>query len=177
MNFKTGEIFAIDKPYGITSFKALAHVRYVLSHTLGHRVKIGHAGTLDPLATGVLILCTGKCTKQIETLQAHTKEYEATLQLGATTPSYDMEHEVNETFATAHITEDAIREALPQFVGDIQQTPPTFSACKIDGKRAFDVVFVKILVGDFVHRNVVFYKRNDVFGKSRNIVVFIVFSH
>ena len=79
MNFKTGEIFAIDKPYGITSFKALAHVRYVLSHTLGHRVKIGHAGTLDPLATGVLILCTGKCTKQIETLQAHTKEYEATL--------------------------------------------------------------------------------------------------
>lgn len=137
MNFKTGEIFAIDKPYGITSFKALAHVRYVLSHTLGHRVKIGHAGTLDPLATGVLILCTGKCTKQIETLQAHTKEYEATLQLGATTPSYDMEHEVNETFATAHITEDAIREALPQFVGDIQQTPPTFSACKIDGKRAY----------------------------------------
>ena len=126
MNFKTGEIFAIDKPYGITSFKALAHVRYVLSHTLGHRVKIGHAGTLDPLATGVLILCTGKCTKQIETLQAHTKEY-------------DMEHEVNETFATAHITEDAIREALPQFVGDIQQTPPTFSACKIDGKRAYSM--------------------------------------
>ena len=139
MNFKTGEIFAIDKPYGITSFKALAHVRYVLSHTLGHRVKIGHAGTLDPLATGVLILCTGKCTKQIETLQAHTKEYEATLQLGATTPSYDMEHEVNETFATAHITEEAIREALPQFVGDIQQTQPTFSACKIDGKRAYSM--------------------------------------
>ena len=139
MNFKTGEIFAIDKPYGITSFKALAHVRYVLSHTLGHRVKIGHAGTLDPLATGVLILCTGKCTKQIETLQGHTKEYEATLQLGATTPSYDMEHEVNETFATTHITEDAIREALPQFVGDIQQTPPTFSACKIDGKRAYSM--------------------------------------
>ncbi len=139
MNFKTGEIFAIDKPYGITSFKALAHVRYLLSHTLGHKVKIGHAGTLDPLATGVLILCTGKCTKQIETLQSHTKEYEATLQLGATTPSYDMEHEVNKTFATAHITQEAILALIPQFIGDIQQTPPSFSACKIDGKRAYSM--------------------------------------
>lgn len=137
MNFKTGEIFAIDKPYGITSFKALAHVRYQLSHTLGHKVKIGHAGTLDPLATGVLILCTGKCTKLIETLQAHSKEYEATLQLGATTPSYDMEHPVDNTYATSHITLEAIQDAIPQFVGDIQQTPPTFSACKVDGKRAY----------------------------------------
>ena len=93
MDFKAGEIFAIDKPYRISSFGALAHVRYVLSRTLGYKVKIGHAGTLDPLATGVLILCTGKATKRIEEFQGQTKEYTATLQLGATTASYDMEHE------------------------------------------------------------------------------------
>lgn len=140
MNFVDGEILYLDKPPGWTSFDVVKRVRSILLRRLGmKKLKVGHAGTLDPLATGVLILCTGKCTKQIETLQAHTKEYEATLQLGATTPSYDMEHEVNETFATAHITEDAIREALPQFVGDIQQTPPTFSACKIDGKRAYSM--------------------------------------
>ena len=140
MNFVDGEILHLDKPPGWTSFDVVKRVRSILLRRLGmKKLKVGHAGTLDPLATGVLILCTGKCTKQIETLQGHTKEYEATLQLGATTPSYDMEHEVNETFATAHITEDAIREALPQFVGDIQQTPPTFSACKIDGKRAYSM--------------------------------------
>lgn len=101
-------------------------------------MKIGHAGTLDPLATGVLILATGKMTKQIETLQAHTKEYVATLQLGATTPSYDMEHEVNEKFPVEHITRELIDKTLPQFVGDIEQVPPTYSAVKVDGKRAFD---------------------------------------
>lgn len=139
MNFQAGEIFAIDKPYGMTSFGALAHVRYILSHTLGTKVKIGHAGTLDPLATGVLVLCTGKCTKQIEELQTHTKEYLATLQLGATTVSYDKEHEVNATFPTEHITREGIEEALRQFVGDIQQVPPTFSAVKVGGKRAYDI--------------------------------------
>ena len=139
MNFQAGEIFAIDKPYGMTSFGALAHVRYLLSHTLGTKVKIGHAGTLDPLATGVLVLCTGKCTKQIEELQTHTKEYLATLQLGATTVSYDKEHEVNATFPTEHITRASIEEALRQFVGDIQQVPPTFSAVKVGGKRAYDI--------------------------------------
>lgn len=139
MNFQAGEIFAIDKPYGMTSFGALAHVRYILSHTLGTKVKIGHAGTLDPLATGVLVLCTGKCTKQIEELQTHTKEYLATLQLGATTVSYDKEHEVNATFPTEHITRASIEEALRQFVGDIQQVPPTFSAVKVGGKRAYDI--------------------------------------
>lgn len=139
MNFQAGEIFAIDKPYGMTSFGALAHVRYILSHTLGTKVKIGHAGTLDPLATGVLVLCTGKCTKQIEELQTHTKEYLATLQLGATTVSYDKEHEVNATFPTEHITRASIEEALRQFVGNIQQVPPTFSAVKVDGKRAYDI--------------------------------------
>lgn len=139
MNFQAGEIFAIDKPYGMTSFGALAHVRYILSHTLGTKVKIGHAGTLDPLATGVLVLCTGKCTKQIEELQTHTKEYLATLQLGATTVSYDKEHEVNATFPTEHITRASIEEALRQFVGDILQVPPTFSAVKVGGKRAYDI--------------------------------------
>ena len=138
MNFIEGEIFAIDKPYRISSFGALAHVRWLISQKLGRKVKIGHAGTLDPLATGVLILCTGKTTKQIEQLQTHTKEYTATLQLGATTVSYDMEHPVNETYATEHITREKIEEMLPQFVGDIEQVPPTYSAVKVDGKRAFD---------------------------------------
>jgi tRNA pseudouridine55 synthase len=101
------------------------------------RVKTGHAGTLDPLATGVLLICTGKATKQIEALQAHTKEYVATLKLGATTASYDREHTVNFTYPTKHITRQLIEQTLPQFVGDIMQVPPEFSACKVDGKRAY----------------------------------------
>lgn len=137
MNFLQGEIIAIDKPYRMSSFGALAHIRYLLSHHLGQRVKVGHAGTLDPLATGVLVLCTGRCTKQIEQLQSHTKEYTATLQLGATTDSYDMEHEVNQTYPTEHIGRAGIEEVLLQFVGDIDQIPPTYSACKIDGERSY----------------------------------------
>jgi tRNA pseudouridine55 synthase len=139
MDFIQGEIFAIDKPYRMSSFGALAHVRYLLSRKLGRKVKIGHAGTLDPLATGILILCTGKCTKQIEELQSHTKEYTATLQLGATTDSYDMEHSVNHTYPVKHITEELIREKLRLFEGDIEQVPPTYSACKVDGKRAYHI--------------------------------------
>ena len=137
MNFQTGEIIAIDKPYRMSSFGALAHIRYVLSKFLHHKVKIGHAGTLDPLATGVLVLCTGKKTKEIEQLQTHTKEYTATLQLGATTASYDFEHTVNHTYPTRHITRQLIEETLPQFVGDIQQVPPTYSAVKVNGDRAY----------------------------------------
>lgn len=137
MNFQTGEIIAIDKPYHMSSFGALAHIRYVLSKFLHHKVKIGHAGTLDPLATGVLVLCTGKKTKEIEQLQTHTKEYTATLQLGATTASYDLEHTVNRTYPTRHITRQLIEETLPQFVGDIQQVPPTYSAVKVNGDRAY----------------------------------------
>lgn len=137
MNFQTGEIIAIDKPYHMSSFGALAHIRYVLSKFLHHKVKIGHAGTLDPLATGVLVLCTGKKTKEIEQLQTHTKEYTATLQLGATTASYDLEHTVNHTYPTRHITRRLIEETLPQFVGDIQQVPPTYSAVKVNGDRAY----------------------------------------
>ena len=139
MDFKAGEIFAIDKPYRISSFGALAHVRYVLSRTLGYKVKIGHAGTLGPLATGVLILCTGKATKRIEEFQGQTKEYTATLQLGATTASYDMEHEVNASFPTEHITCELINDTLPQFIGDIEQIPPTYSAVKVNGDRAYEL--------------------------------------
>ena len=140
MNFQEGAYIYINKPYRMSSFGALAHIRYVVSKRIGvKRVKMGHAGTLDPLATGVLILCTGKATKQIERLQLHTKEYTATLQLGATTPSYDMEHEVDQTFPTAHITEELVRSTLPRFVGDIQQVPPLFSACMVAGDRAYEL--------------------------------------
>jgi tRNA pseudouridine55 synthase len=140
MNFTDGEYIYINKPYGMTSFGALAFVRTRLSRKIGvRRVKIGHAGTLDPLATGVLILCTGKKTKEIERLQLDSKEYTATLQLGATTPSYDMEHEVDATYPTSHITEELIRSVLTTFVGDIQQVPPQYSACKIGGDRAYDL--------------------------------------
>lgn len=137
MDFRQGVIFGIDKPYGMSSFGALAHIRYLLTQHLGYKVKIGHAGTLDPLATGVLVLCTGRATKQIEELQKHTKEYEATLQLGATTDSYDREHTVNHTYPIHHITREAIEQTLKEFEGEIDQVPPTYSAVKVDGKRAF----------------------------------------
>ena len=138
MNFVEGEILYINKPYRMSSFGALAHIRYLISKKVGvKRVKTGHAGTLDPLATGVLILCTGKKTKEIERLQYHTKEYTATLQLGATTPSYDMEHPEDATYPTAHITREMIEEKLKLFVGEIQQVSPAYSACKVDGHRAY----------------------------------------
>lgn len=137
MNFFQGEILAIDKPYRISSFGALAHVRYLLSRKLGHKIKIGHAGTLDPLATGILILCTGKATKKIESLQYHTKEYVAGLQLGATTASYDKEHTVNYTYPTHHITRELVLQTIQQFIGDIQQVPPTYSAVKVGGERSY----------------------------------------
>ena len=141
MNFIEGEYIYLNKPYRMSSFGALARVRYLISQKEGvKRVKTGHAGTLDPLATGVLILCTGKKTKEIERLQYHTKEYTATLQLGATTPSYDMEHEVDATFPTEHITRELIEEKLKLFVGDIQQVPPAYSACKVGGDRAYKLM-------------------------------------
>ena len=140
MNFQKGEIIAVNKPYGMSSFGALARVRYLISRRMGvKRVKTGHAGTLDPLATGVLILCTGRATKRREELQAHSKEYTATLQLGATTPSYDMEHPVDATFPTSHITRESIENVLARFVGDIEQVPPSYSACKINGNRAYEL--------------------------------------
>lgn len=141
MNFTEGEIVCINKPYRMSSFGALARVRYLISQRLGvKRVKTGHAGTLDPLATGVLILCTGRATKRIDELQTHTKEYTATLQLGATTASYDMEHPVDATYPTEHITRELIETTLPKFVGEIQQVPPAYSACKVNGDRAYKLM-------------------------------------
>ncbi len=140
MNFKEGEILYINKPYKWTSFGAVNKVRYFLCQKQGvKKLKVGHAGTLDPLATGVMILCTGKATKRIEEFQYHTKEYVATLMLGATTPSFDLEHEIDATYPTEHITRELVEETLKHFVGTIEQVPPSFSACKVNGKRAYDL--------------------------------------
>lgn len=140
MNFKEGEILAFDKPYGWTSFALVAKARYLICRKLGvKKLKVGHAGTLDPLATGVLVICTGKATKQIEALQAHTKEYIATIRLGATTPSFDLEKPIDAEYPTAHITPDLVKTVLSRFIGTISQVPPTFSACKINGERAYDL--------------------------------------
>ncbi|MBR3883780.1 MAG: tRNA pseudouridine(55) synthase TruB [Bacteroidaceae bacterium] len=140
MDFIAGEILPLYKPYGWTSFQIVSKVRYLLSHHHGvKRFKVGHAGTLDPLATGVLLLCTGKATKRIEELQSHTKEYVADLVLGATTPSFDMEHEIDATYPYEHITRELVLEVLGKFTGTIQQRPPLFSACKVEGKRAYEL--------------------------------------
>ena len=140
MDFKKGEILAFDKPYGWTSFGLVAKVRWQLCHRMGaKKLKVGHAGTLDPLATGVLLVCTGKATKRIEDLQAHTKEYVATLKLGATTPSFDLEKPIDAVYPTEHITREMVEEVLTRFVGTIEQVPPVFSACKVDGSRAYDL--------------------------------------
>lgn len=140
MDFREGAYIYINKPYRMSSFGALAHIRYVVSRRLHvKRLKMGHAGTLDPLATGVLILCTGKATKQIERLQLHSKEYTATLQLGATTASFDKEHTVDYTYPVKHITRELILQTLLQFVGDIMQVPPVYSACMVAGDRAYEL--------------------------------------
>ena len=140
MDFIEGEILCFDKPLRWTSFNLVATIRSQLCHRLGVRkLKVGHAGTLDPLATGVMVICTGKATKRIDELQAHVKEYVATLQLGATTPCFDLENPIDKTYPTAHITEPLVRDVLSKFLGRIEQVPPAFSACKIDGKRAYDL--------------------------------------
>lgn len=140
MNFKEGEVLYFDKPLRWTSFALVNKVRYHISRKLGvKKIKVGHAGTLDPLATGVMIICTGKATKRIEEFQYHTKEYIATLQLGATTPSYDLEKEIDATYPTEHITRQLVEDTLKNFVGTIEQIPPAFSARKVDGKRAYDL--------------------------------------
>ena len=140
MDFLEGEILCFDKPLRWTSFNLVAKIRSQLCHRLGVRkLKVGHAGTLDPLATGVMVICTGKATKRIDELQAHVKEYVATLQFGATTPCFDLEKPIDKTYPTAHITESLLRDVLSKFVGRIEQVPPAFSACKIDGKRAYDL--------------------------------------
>ena len=138
MDFITGEILYVDKPLRWTSFDVVAKVRWLLCRKLGvKKLKVGHAGTLDPLATGVMIICTGKATKNIENLQAGVKEYVAEVTFGATTPSFDLETEIDATFPTEHITRELVEETLKNFVGEIKQVPPAFSACKIDGHRAY----------------------------------------
>lgn len=140
LNFKEGVILSFNKPYGWTSFQVVGRSRWWLKKKYRiKKIKVGHAGTLDPLATGVLVVCTGKATKQIEELQTHTKEYVATLKLGATTPSFDKETEEDATYPVDHLTHELIESALQKFVGDIQQVPPAFSAVKVDGKRAYKI--------------------------------------
>ncbi|SDT66987.1 tRNA pseudouridine synthase B [Mucilaginibacter mallensis] len=134
-DFAAGELLLVNKPYKWTSFDVVGKIRNSFKPL---KLKVGHAGTLDPLATGLLIICTGKMTKQIDTFQAEEKEYTGTLILGATTPSYDMETEPDEKFDTSHITDEQIRAACAQFTGDIQQYPPAHSAIKIDGERLYE---------------------------------------
>ena len=139
-DFIAGEILCFDKPLTWTSFDVVGKVRWQLCRRLGVRkLKVGHTGTLDPLATGVMVLCTGKATRRIDELQAHVKEYVATLQLGATTPSFDLERPIDQTYPTDHITEARVRQVLTRFLGRIEQVPPAYSACKVDGHRAYDL--------------------------------------
>lgn len=137
-DFLAGQVILIDKPLTWTSFNVVAKIRYTISRKLGiKKIKVGHAGTLDPLATGLLIICTGKATKTIESIQAKEKEYTGTFHIGATTPSYDLETEVDKTYATEHINKELLEKARLSFLGENEQTPPIFSAVKVDGKRAY----------------------------------------
>jgi len=139
MDILDGEIFYINKPLRWTSFDLVKKIRYNIQKSRNiKKLKVGHAGTLDPLATGVMIICTGRATKQIEEFQHQTKEYIATLKLGETTPSFDLEKEVDAVFPTEHITRELINEVIPRFTGEIWQVPPVYSAVKVDGKRAYD---------------------------------------
>lgn len=139
MNFQEGEILYFDKPLNWTSFDLVNRLRYRITRFLNvKKIKVGHAGTLDPLATGVMIICTGRATKRIEEFQYQTKEYVATLRLGATTPSFDLETEIDNEYAIDHITQDLTEETLSKFLGEIKQIPPSYSACKINGNKAYE---------------------------------------
>ena len=139
-DFKNGQVLLIDKPLEWTSFQVVNKLRWHIRQKFGiKKIKVGHAGTLDPLATGLLIICTGKFTKQINEYQAQVKEYTGEITLGATTPSYDLETEVNATFPIAHISEELIHTTVKQFIGEIDQVPPIFSALKKDGKRLYEL--------------------------------------
>ena len=140
MDFQAGEVIYFNKPLDWTSFDLVNKFRYKLSRKLRvKKIKVGHAGTLDPKATGVMILCTGRATKRIEEFQGQTKEYIATLKLGETTPSFDLEKEVDATYPTEHITREMVEDVLTRFLGRIEQVPPAFSACNVDGKRAYEL--------------------------------------
>jgi tRNA pseudouridine55 synthase len=138
-NYKDGQILLIDKPLQWTSFQVVNKLRWLIRKNFGiKKIKVGHAGTLDPLATGLLIICTGKFTKRIQEFQGQIKEYTGTIMLGATTPSYDLETEIDQTFSIDHISEKIIHEATSHFIGEIEQYPPVFSALKKDGKRLYE---------------------------------------
>lgn len=137
--FKSGQVLLIDKPLHWTSFQVVNKLRWKIRKTFNiKKIKVGHAGTLDPLATGLLVICTGKMTKQINIFQGQGKEYTGTITLGSTTPSYDLETEIDQTFPTNHITERLIHDTTKLFIGDIEQRPPVFSAIKKDGKRLYE---------------------------------------
>lgn len=137
--YQSGQVLLIDKPLNWTSFQVVNKLRWEIRQAFNiKKIKVGHAGTLDPLATGLLVICSGKMTKQIDTFQGQIKEYIGTLVLGSSTPSFDLETEINETFPTDHITEDLIHKTTKQFIGEIQQFPPVFSALKKDGKRLYE---------------------------------------
>jgi len=137
--FQNGQVLLIDKPLNWTSFQVVNKLRWAIRQTFSiKKIKVGHAGTLDPLATGLLVICTGKMTKQITTYQGQEKEYTGTISLGGTTPSFDLETEVDATFSTTHITEAMIHQATEQFIGKIEQFPPVFSGIKKDGKRLYE---------------------------------------
>lgn len=155
-NFPDGEMLLIDKPLGWTSFDVVNSIRSTIKRTFDiKKIKVGHAGTLDPLATGLLIICTGKFTKQIESFQGLDKSYTGSMFVGATTPSYDKETEVESTFDISQISKNQLLEAAIQFLGEIEQTPPVFSAVKVEGKRAFEYAR----------------KKNEVKLKSRKITI------
>ncbi|WP_298238634.1 tRNA pseudouridine(55) synthase TruB [uncultured Algibacter sp.] len=138
-DYQSGQVLLIDKPLNWTSFQVVNKLRWEIKQAFKiKKIKVGHAGTLDPLATGLLVLCTGKMTKQIDSFQAQIKEYTGTFVIGSTTPSFDLETEINERFPTEHITEDLIKKTTKQFTGEIQQFPPIFSAIKKDGKRLYE---------------------------------------
>ncbi|WP_250433275.1 tRNA pseudouridine(55) synthase TruB [Hanstruepera flava] len=138
-DFLSGQVLLIDKPLHWTSFQAVNKLRWEIRHTFNiKKIKVGHAGTLDPLATGLLVICTGKMTKQINTFQGQDKEYTGTFVIGSTTPSYDLETDIDQIFPTDHITADLIHQTPEQFIGDIEQFPPVFSAIKKDGKRLYE---------------------------------------
>ncbi|HLN53865.1 MAG TPA: tRNA pseudouridine(55) synthase TruB [Lentimicrobium sp.] len=137
-DFEVGEVILVNKPLGWTSFDVVNRLRIAIRESLGiKKIKVGHAGTLDPLADGLLIICTGRYTKKIEEYQAGEKEYTGTFRVGATTPSYDLEHEINKEYPFEHITHDSITEAVAGLTGEIQQVPPLFSAIKVGGRRAY----------------------------------------
>lgn len=158
-DYKEGQVILIDKPLEWTSFQAVNKVRWLIRKAFGiKKIKVGHAGTLDPLATGLLIICSGKFTKKIETFQAQVKEYTGTFTLGGTTPSYDLETEINQTFDISEITSEKIHEVTKEFVGEIQQKPPVFSALKKNGVRLYEyarngeeveIAFRTVTISDF----------------------------